>query len=166
METSCTASWNVSSDWTSPSSVTSRSSFERSRYCPPAIGSRELEARPDRRRLRREIAWTRADDVRRVGRVHADGPPRPVGLLVLRRVRDQIAVLDVVGQRVVHFAELLVARRKEEAAAAFDGEMPQQPFAFDGDARDAADADDVDRRACLRARPSTRLRTAPCCFSS
>ena len=83
----------------------------------------------------------------RVAGVHADGPPRPVGFLVLRRVRDQVAVLDVVGQRVVHFAELLVSRRKEEAPASFDGEMPEQPFALDGDAGDAADADDVDRRA-------------------
>ena len=34
IETSCTASWNVSSVWASPSSMTSRSSFERSRYRP------------------------------------------------------------------------------------------------------------------------------------
>ena len=72
-------------------------------------------------------------------------PPRAVGPLIARRVSNQIAVLDVIRQRVVDLAKLFVPGRKEEPATALHRQLTQEPFPFDGDARDASDAHDVDR---------------------
>ena len=41
--------------------------------------------------------------------VMRDSPPAAIDLLVLWRVDDQVAVLDVFGQCVVHFPELNVS---------------------------------------------------------
>ena len=109
------------------------------------ISGGEFNDRPDRRRFPREVARTRADDILRVVRLDRQRPPRAVCLLILRCIRQQIAVVHVLGQHVVHVRELLIPGREEKPPASLDGELSQEPLALDRNPGDAADAHHIHR---------------------
>ena len=80
-------------------------------------------------------------------RHHGNLAPFAVEGLVLRRVGQQIPVLHVRRQHVVNDLQLGLATRQKRTTAGFLRQAPEEALALERNPRDAADADDVHRRA-------------------
>ena len=111
----------------------------------PASRRAEFDGGLHGRRLGREVPFTRPDLVGGVDRADRDLSKRAVRLLILRRVADQIPPKRVAGHGGVDVRQLFLADGEEDAAAHLRGDLPEQRFALEGDAGDAADAHDIDR---------------------